>query len=146
MNKLRAAEQLRRVLQMFAATLPETQAVEVAAAYDPWRPGRAYQAGEYLTYGEDANGGPRLYKVVQSHTSQADWPPDGTPALYAPLGLDKAGYPIWRPPAGAHDAYNIGDVVRHEGGLWRSKIDGNTTEPGSDERWWEPYEKPMGGG
>ena len=33
-------------------------------------------------------GDPQLYKVVQEHTSQADWTPDSNPALYTPIGLD----------------------------------------------------------
>lgn len=43
----------------------------------------------------------------------------------------------WVPPTGAHDAPNIGDKRRYEGVIYRSKIDGNTTVPGSDTRWWE---------
>lgn len=27
----------------------------------------------------------------------------------------------------------------HRGMLYKSKIDGNTTEPGADDRWWEIY-------
>ena len=39
-------------------------------------------------------------------------------------------------PSGAHDAYNTGDKVTHNGKQYTSQIDGNTTEPGTDERWW----------
>jgi len=48
----------------------------------------------------------------------------------------------WVMPEGAHDAPNIGDHRWHEGQVWRSLIDGNTTEPGSDDRWWETTEPP----
>lgn len=134
---LQGMEQLRRALQLYAGTLPEAQAREVATVYPRYEVGTAYQAGQYITAGEDANGDPLLYKVVQDHTSQEDWPPADTPALYTCLSLDPGGYPIWAPPTGAQDAYNTGDVVSHNGQLWRSKIDGNTTEPGTDDRWWE---------
>lgn len=134
---LQSMEQLRRVMQLFAGTLPEAQARTVAAVYPRWMPGTAYAAGQYLTDGEDGNGDPLLYRVEQGHTSQADWPPAETPALYTCLSLDSGGHPVWSPPTGAQDAYNTGDVVSHNGELWRSKIDGNTTEPGSDDRWWE---------
>lgn len=134
---LQAMEQLRRALQLYAGTLPEAQAREVATVYPKYRVGVAYEAGQYITDGEDANGDPLLYKVVQDHTSQGDWPPADTPALYTCLSLDPGGHPIWAPPTGAQDAYNTGDIVSHNGQLWRSKIDGNTTEPGSDDRWWE---------
>lgn len=139
MNKLQAAEQLRRALQMFAATLSDEQAMEIATVYDEWQPDKQYAQGVYLTYGTNGVGDVQLYKVAQAHTSQADWTPDKTAALYTPIGLDDDGYPVWSQPTGAHDAYNIGDVVDHDGVLYESQIDGNTTVPGSDERYWKVY-------
>jgi hypothetical protein len=140
MNKLQAAEQLRRALQMFAATLSDEQAMEVATVYDEWQPDRKYKGSVYLTYGVNSVGDPQLYKVNEpGHTSQADWTPDKTAALYTPIGLDDDGYPVWSQPTGAHDAYNKGDVVDHGGVLYESLIDGNTTVPGSDERYWKVY-------
>lgn len=139
MNKLQSAEQLRRALQMFAATLTDEQAMEVATVYDQWEAGKAYKVGVYLTYGENSVGDPQLYKVVQDHTSQADWTPDKTASLYTPIGLDDDGYPIWSQPTGAHDAYNTGDIVDYDGVLYESLINGNTTVPGSDERYWKVY-------
>jgi hypothetical protein len=125
---------------MFAATLTDDQAMEVATVYDPWEAGKAYKGGVYLTHGENSVGDPQLYKVNEpGHTSQADWTPDKTPALYTPIGLDDSGYPIWSQPTGAHDAYNTGDIVDHDGTLYESLINGNTTVPGSDGRYWRVY-------
>lgn len=140
MNRLQAAEQLRKALQMFAGSLPEEQALEVVAVFDPWEAGKQYGVGDRFTYGVNAVGDPQLYKVNQAHTSQADWLPDKTPALYTAVGLDDSGYPVWSQPTGAHDAYNVGDIVNHEGILYESQINGNTTVPGSDERYWKVYE------
>ena len=139
MNKLQAAEHLRRALQMFAATLSEDAAMEIAAVYDGWQPDKQYAQGVYLTYGINGVGDPQLYKVAQAHTSQADWTPDKTPALYVAIGLNASGYPLWSQPTGAHDAYNVGDVVDYGGTLYESAINGNTTVPGSDERYWKVY-------
>lgn len=139
MNKLQAAEHLRRALQMFAATLSEDAAMEIAAVYDEWQPDRQYAQGVYLTYGTNGVGDPQLYKVAQAHTSQADWTPDKTPALYVAIGLNASGYPLWSQPTGAHDAYNTGDVVDYGGVLYESVINGNTTVPGTDERYWTVY-------
>ena len=66
---------------------------------------------------------------MQNHTSQIDWTPDKTPSLYDAIGLNKEGYPIWSRPTGAHDAYNIGDIVDYEGTLYESLIDGNVYSP-----------------
>lgn len=139
MNRLQAAEQFRKALQMFAASLTDEKAIEVATIYDPWKVGKAYVQGEFFTYGENAVGDPQLYKVAQAHTAQADWTPDATPALYVAIGLDEQGYPVWSQPTGAHDAYNKGDIVDYNGTLYQSQIDGNDTIPGTDNRWWAVY-------
>lgn len=139
MNRLQAAEQFRKALQMFAASLTDEQAMEVATIYDPWAVGKAYAAGDFFTYGENSVGDPQLYKVTQAHTSQADWAPDKTPALYVAIGLDDAGYPIWSQPTGAHDAYNKGDIVDYNGTLYQSLIDGNTYSPEAYPAGWAVY-------
>lgn len=138
MNRMQAAEQFRKVMQMFAANLTEEQAVEVATIYDPWAEGKTYAVGELVTYGENPVGDPQLYKVIQGHTSQRDWMPDRATSLFVAVGLDGEGYPLWSQPAGAHDAYNKGDVVRCDGTLWISEVDGNVWKPGVS--WWAVYE------
>ena len=137
MDRLQAAEQFRKALQMFAASLTSEQALEVATIYDPYKVGKAYVVGEYLTYGTNATGDPQLYKVVQDHTSQAEWTPDANPSLYEPIGLNEEGYPVWSRPSGAHDAYNTGDIVDYNGTLYKSLIDGNTYSPDEYPGGWE---------
>lgn len=138
-NDLKSAEQLRRALQMFAGTLTESQAREVATVYPHWDPGTVYIKGQYITDGVDTNGDPLLYRVAQGHTSQEEWPPADNPALYTCISLTPGGFPIWSQPTGVQDAYNTGDIVSHDGVLYRSNIDGNTTVPGTDDRWWSIY-------
>lgn len=137
MDKLQVAEQFRKALQMFAATLSDEQALEVATIYDSYVVGKAYLVGEYLIYGENEVGDPQLYKVVQTHTSQANWTPDATPSLYEPIGLNSEGYPVWSQPSGAHDAYNTGDIVDYNGTLYKSLIDGNVYSPDEYPAGWE---------
>ena len=137
MDKLQMAEQMRRALQMFAGSLTDEEALEVATVYDPWKVGKKYKLDDLLLYGENAVGDPQLYRVISAHTSQADWTPDTAVSLYKAIGLDDSGYPVWAPPTGAHDAYNTGDVVNYNGELYESLIPGNTTVPGTDERYWK---------
>lgn len=139
MNRLQAAEHLRKALQMFAATLTDEQAMEVATIYPVWETGRAYAVDDIVSYGTNSVGDPQLYRVVQAHTSQADWTPDSVPALYDAFGLDDTGYPVWSQPTGAHDAYNAGDIVSYNGTLYRSLIDGNTWSPDAYPAGWELY-------
>lgn len=70
----------------------------------------------------------KLYKCVQAHTTQADWTPDKTPALWVEVSLDE--FPEWKQPAGAHDAYAKGDKVKHNDKKWESTVDANVWEPG----------------
>lgn len=137
MDKLQLAEQMRRALQMFAASLTDEEALEVATVYDAWKVGKAYKLDDLLLYGENAVGDPQLYRVISAHTSQADWTPDVAVSLYKAIGLDAEGHAVWAPPTGAHDAYNIGDIVNYNGDLYESLIPGNTTVPGTDERYWK---------
>lgn len=139
MDKLQIAEQFRRALQMFAASLDDEKAMEVATIYDAWEFDKTYAVGDFFTYGTNAVGDPQLYKVNQAHTSQADWLPDVTPALYTAIGLDDNGYPIWSQPTGAHDAYNTGDIVDYNGTLYESLIDGNTYSPEAYPAGWKVY-------
>lgn len=141
MDRLQAAEQLRRALQMYAATLTDEQALEIASVYPRWEVGKAYSVGDIISYGENSLGDPQLYKVVQAHTSQEDWiPGQGTDSLYDAFGLDESGYPIWSQPTGAHDAYNTGDIVNYNGTLYKSTMDGNVWAPDAYPQGWEKVE------
>ena len=140
MNRMQVAEQFRKALQMFAASLDDEKAMEVATVYDLWEVGKAYAVGEFVTYGTNSVGDPQLYKVVQAHTSQADWTPDVVPSLFAAVGLDEQGYPVWSQPTGAHDAYNKGDIVDYNGTLYQSLTDGNIYPPEAYPAGWEVYE------
>lgn len=140
MDRLQAAEQMRRAIQMFAATLPEEQALEIATIYPVWEAGRSYTESEIVSCGTNSTGDPQLYKVVQAHTSQSDWTPDATPALYNAFGLDDGGYPIWSQPSGTHDAYDAGDIVNYNGTLYISLIDGNSWSPDAHPDGWEVYD------
>lgn len=132
MDKIQAAEQLRRALQMFAQTLTDDEAMEVATVYSEWKSGVAYKDNEFLTYGVNDVGDPQLYKVVEgkAHTSQAGWEPDVATSLFTAIGLNDDGYPIWSQPTGAHDAYDEGDIVDYNGTLYISTVNANTWVPG----------------
>ena len=91
--------------------------------------GHSYAVDDRLQY----NG--VLYRVVQAHTSQADWTPDITPALFVIVSLDE--WPEFVQPTGAHDAYNKGDKVTFEGKHYISLIDGNVFSPAEYPAGWQ---------
>lgn len=131
MNRVQVAEQMRKALQMFAASLGEDDALVIASVYPEWDGNsKAYKTGEWVKYGEDAMGDAKLYQVLQDHTSQPQWTPDTATSLYKRVGVSADGTPKWVQPVGATDAYNKGDVVEHNGAKWVSDIDANVWEPG----------------
>ncbi len=104
------------------ATLDDETALDVTVLFPEWAVGKDYAADERIRYGE------KLYRCVQAHTSQADWTPDVTPALWTPVSIDE--WPEWVQPTGAQDAYNTGDKVSHNEAHWVSTMDANIWEPG----------------
>lgn len=140
MDRVKCAEQMRRAIQMFAQSLTDDEAMEIATIYPNYVIGKEYKTNELFTYGENSVGDPQLYRVVQEHKSQADWKPDVTASLYSPIGLTKQGYPIWSQPTGAHDAYNKGDIVDYKGILYISLIDGNVYSPEAYSSGWQVFE------
>lgn len=91
-----------------------------------WTNGYYYTVGSRVRYNDN------LYKCVQAHTSQFDWTPDVATSLWILSREGTAGEPIeWIQPTGAHDAYNRGDRVIHNGDIWKSRINGNVWEPGT---------------
>ena len=139
MDRMQAAEQLRKVLQMYATTLTDEKAMEVVAVFDPWTVPMKYAVGDFVTYGVNGVGDPQLYKVISAHTSQADWTPDVSVSLFTAIGLDDSGYPVWSQPTGAHDAYNKWDIVNYNGTLYQSLIDGNVYSPDAYPAGWAVY-------
>lgn len=123
------------VAKINAQNLTDEQALLVQDIYDVWTPATEYTQNEFFTY----NG--ELYKVNQTHTSQSNWIPGtaGTESLYTKVTLNESGYPIWKQPTGAHDAYNKGDIVEYNGELYISLIDGNTYSPDSYPDGWKKY-------
>ena len=98
--------------------------------YPKWEVGISVKVGNL--YGHLGT----LYEVLQAHTTQADWTPDATPALWkskAPAGV----IPDFVQPTGAHDAYNIGDRVLFEGVVYESTIDGNVWSPTAYPQGWQ---------
>lgn len=131
-DKVFKAKQLRRALQLWAATLTdESTMMEIADIYPKWDGNsKSYKVGDIFSYGVNADGETQLYSVLQDHTSQSDWTPDTASSLYKKVGFTDSGVNIWTQPLGATDAYNKGDEVSHNGQIWTSDLDGNVWEPG----------------
>lgn len=115
-------EKLIRALISLRDAATDESALESVDIYPAWKADTEYTVGYRVAFGGN------LYKCVQAHTSQADWTPDATPALWTRVSIDE--WPEWIQPTGAQDAYNTGDKVSHNEKHWISTTDGNVWEPG----------------
>ena len=71
---------MRAVIEDSVTALDDETAATVPSLFTPWTVGEAVEVGDRRYYAT------RLYKVVQAHTTQADWTPDKTPAMWAVIG------------------------------------------------------------
>lgn len=121
-NKIAA---LKAAQTTAANTLSDEIALDCVAIFPAWTVEVSYEAGARVRYGE------HLYKCVQAHTSQADWPPDATPALWAEVARP-GEIPVWKQPTGAQDAYSAGDKVLFptaSDSVYESTVDSNVWAP-----------------
>lgn len=120
------ARQLRPLIEKAAESLPDEDALEAVELFPIWKPDTEYTTDERVSYAD------KLYRCVQAHTSQADWTPDATPALWTEVA--KPGeIPVWKQPTGAQDAYQTGDKVWYpdkDMTVYISTVDNNVWQPG----------------
>lgn len=117
------ALKLRELILKASVSLDDESALDGIELFPLWKamPPMTYEIGDRVRYNDT------LYKCVQAHTSQSDWTPDVTPALWTEVSIDE--FPEWKQPTGAQDAYRIGDKVSHLEKHWISAIDYNVYEP-----------------
>lgn len=146
-NQIKSMAELRRALQLFAATLYDNEetAMEVATLYPVWAADKQYKQNDVLQYGTNSVGDPQLYLVLQAHTSSSEWLPDTASSLYKKIGISSTGYPLWVQPIGAMDAYNEGDIVSYKDKLYKSLINANVWAPDVYPTGWEEYTESSGG-
>ena len=106
-----------------ARELPDEDLAQIVDLWPAWAAGVPYAVDEIVRH-EGA-----LYKVVQAHTSQADWAPPDVPSLFAKI-TQPGLIAEWVQPTGAQDTYSLGDRVTHVGQTWESTVDNNSWEPG----------------
>lgn len=103
--------------------LNDEQAEIVTNIYPDWAVDISYTIGERVKYES------KLYRCVQSHTSQEGWEPATAPALWTRTAKENEILD-WVQPTGTQDAYNKNDKVKHNNLIWISNVDANVWEPG----------------
>lgn len=124
---LMVAARLAATDKVRSGSVSDEDAAALAPLYDPWRPGEAVEVGDIRAW--DGT----LVECIQAHTTQADWTPDVTPALWKIHRTPPASGPEpWQ--AGA--SYAVGDEVEYGGQMYRC-LQAHTSQAG-----WEPPNVP----
>jgi len=79
------AVELRPIIEQAAVSLSDGEAASVPELITAWAYPVDYAKGDRRSYGG------KVHKCRQAHTSQADWTPDKTPALWTIINVDHAG-------------------------------------------------------
>ena len=123
---------------IYSGELTDEQRESINSIYPTWEVGKDYTEGDVVNYNNN------LYKVVQAHTSQEDWKPTDTPAIYTPylninVGTDEGNVEVisdFKQPQGIHDAYAKGDKVVFNGSVYESTMDNNVYSPTEYPQGW----------
>lgn len=115
---------LRQIIEQAMAFIEDdATAIEGTPLFPEWQPEVAYITGTRVKYNDV------LYKVLQDHTSQADWTPVDAPSLFAQVLIpDENVIPEWVQPESTNP-YMKGDKVTFEGAVYQSTIDNNVWAP-----------------
>lgn len=123
------AQDFIKSLVSLRTSATDPQAVDAPAVYPTWKEDAVYEVDERILYEGT------LYKVLTSHTSQADWAPNVAPSLFAKVLIpDENVIPAWEQPDSTNP-YMKGDMVTHNGKTWVSIIDNNVWEPSVANTW-----------
>lgn len=79
------AVKLRPIIEQAVVSLSDGEAASVPELITAWAYPVDYAEGDRRSYGG------KVHKCRQAHTSQADWTPDKTPALWAVIDAEHAG-------------------------------------------------------
>lgn len=107
------ARQLRPMIVKASASLSDEDALGAVELFKAWVADTAYAVDERIRYGD------KLYRCVQAHTSQADWTPDTTPALWTEVALPGDGTTPDKPIAYNNMALEQGKYYAQNGIVYR---------------------------
>ena len=131
------ARHLRSVIEQLSVNLDDEQAVEAVELFPAWKADTVYTAGGRVRYNDV------LYKVLQGHTSQADWTPDTAMSLFTRVLIPEPSIiPVWEQPTSTN-AYMTGDRVYYptaQDDVYESLIDNNVWSPTAYPQGWKVIE------
>ena len=132
MDILANARAIRSQLDNVTSKMTDEQALQSPALFREWGGnGITYESGQRVVYNDI------LYKVLQNHTSQADWMPETAVSLFTKVLIpDENTIPEWEQPDSTN-GYMIGDKILYNGKTYESVIDNNVWSPADYPAGWK---------
>ena len=87
MDVIERARALRPIIVKAMEAVDDSTAANAGELFPRFKEGEAVSAGDRRFF--PATG--KLYKAIQAHTTQADWTPDVTPALWEVIDVSHSG-------------------------------------------------------
>ncbi len=109
----REANHYRALIETAAQSLGDTAALAAVTLYPEWTAGTEY------TRGHKVRRDGKLWRCVQSHTSQAGWEPEMAPALWEQVNENHSGTPQDPIPYGGNMALTAGLYYVQDGVMYR---------------------------
>ena len=123
MSIISEARELRAQFVKLREMATDEMSLQVPNLYPMWKEDVEYAVGERVLHDDI------LYKVLQTHTSQAGWAPNAAASLFAKILIpDVNVIPEWEQPDSTN-AYMTGDKVMYDGKVWESAVDNNVWAP-----------------
>lgn len=123
------------VEQAEKGNVDEETARQHTELFEAWTTDTVYEVGAMRQH--EGN----LYKCLQSHTSQENWTPDATPALWVEVAPPNE-YREIKDNMLSTEAFALDEIgwYKTEDNLWKSLIDANTYTPETYPAGWEKVE------
>ncbi len=125
-------QQLRAALMDFAKSAPDAQAYKYPSLFEAWASGTAYNVDDRCEYAD------KLWKCLQAHTSQDNWTPDATAALWVEVAAP-GEYREIKENMLSTEAFAKGEIGWYgtKDNLYKSLIDANVYTPDTYPAGWE---------
>ena len=131
MSIIARARELRKQFVKLREIATDEMSLQVPNLYPVWEEDVVYTVNDRVLYNDI------LYKVLQAHTSQANWAPDVAMSLFAKVLIpDENIIPEWEQPDSTNP-YMVGDKVMYEGKTYVSTIDNNIWSPEAYPAGWQ---------
>lgn len=125
-------ERVRTAMDYASTAMTDEQALNAVALYPKWSPDNAYYLGDRVRDGDS------LYKCIQAHTSQSDWSPAATPALWVEVAPEGEAREI-KDNMLSTEAFAKGEIGWYgtKSDRYESLIDGNVWTPAAYPGGWK---------